>query len=67
MHQLACVEAQQESAHAYKTSNAKDFAFVARNIYDIFGFDCRRMKGSYDQRAVGHEGRSVTKHGSRGF
>jgi hypothetical protein len=36
----------QESAHAHKTSNAKDFAFVAHKI-----------KGSYDQRAVGHEAR----------
>jgi hypothetical protein len=38
--------AAQESAHAHKTSNAKDFAFVAH-----------RMKGGYDQRAVGHKAR----------
>jgi hypothetical protein len=38
----------QESAHAHKASNATDFAFVAH-----------RIKGIYDQRAVGHErGRS---------
>jgi hypothetical protein len=41
-----------QSAYAHKTSNAKDFAFVAH-----------RRKGSYDGRAVGHEGQSVTKGG----
>jgi hypothetical protein len=35
-----------ESAQAHRTSNAKDFPFVAH-----------RMKGSYDERAVGDEGR----------
>jgi hypothetical protein len=46
-----------ESAHAHKTSNAKD-AFVAH-----------RIKGSYDQRAVDHEGGRLEaqKSGILGF
>jgi hypothetical protein len=48
------LKAPQKSAHIHKTLNAKDFAFMAHNIHNIFGFDCKRIKGSYDQRTVGH-------------
>jgi hypothetical protein len=57
----------QHTQSAHKTSNAKDFAFMAYNMHNIFGFDCQRIKGCYDQRAVGHKGWSVTKHSSQGF
>jgi hypothetical protein len=41
-----------ESAYAHKTSNVKDFAFMACNIHNIFGFDCQKIKGSYNQESA---------------